>query len=226
MARQDHGALELCAAAQALIHEHSQDIAKEHNLELDLIYQILERDAVHFCEYVHTYKGIPPHTPEAVSSGGVLYCPSFFAALRYVPPQIAFNLFSGKLEPNSLGTLELFVDHYLAVPRTPLHTLEELENLTADFLDHLDRNRRPLLDFGLPEIAFSECPWLDDSPWTALSDKITCLCSEDTGQRSSLPDVWLDRRTAAHDQAAGQRIGWRSAVWPHNGWFWRCSSMH
>jgi hypothetical protein len=80
------------------------------------------------------------------------------AALR-AGGESALEIFESESDADRLIERATLLDTLL-YPLTPLYTIEEVAGLTKRFLDHLDRNRRHLLETGLPLTSFNASPWL------------------------------------------------------------------
>jgi hypothetical protein len=80
-------------------------------------------------------------------------------AITRIGPDRALHLF----ENNDLGKLHDQVDatESLAESVLPIHPLDKLAEMVADFIQHLERNRQSLVATGHPQTSFSRSPFLD-----------------------------------------------------------------
>jgi hypothetical protein len=85
---------------------------------------------------------------------------SFVAeALEHLPTDEAMSLFKPSEWKRVVERAQII--RRLADVRTPLYSLPELKDYIRGFIIHLDRNKSSILDRGLPDTSFSQCPWLD-----------------------------------------------------------------
>jgi len=86
---------------------------------------------------------------------------AFDEAIAYLTPKKALEAFENcdllKLSER------VWIVSYLSNWLTPFYTLEELAILIRQFLAHLDRNRRSLIETGYPKTSFCRSHWFDAS---------------------------------------------------------------
>ncbi|HSH78369.1 MAG TPA: hypothetical protein VLA19_07535 [Herpetosiphonaceae bacterium] len=148
------GEEELGKAVSAAINAEVKRLSQKYHLEAARVRRVLKQTA-------HDYKAdsLSSKMDEAVSGTNVFFTPSLDQALQHLPADEALALFERE-DLDELSEREVATDH-LADSYTLLYTIDELEEATAAFLTHLERNREALLKTGRPGTTPARSPWLN-----------------------------------------------------------------
>ena len=129
-------------------------LSERHGLDAGCVTGILQRTARD-----HNGNRLVGRLDAQVPPSSVPFAPSLSEALHYLPAEQALRLF----EQEDLDQLaeRQQLTAFLVDRDTPLYTLAELAELTADFIAHLERNSEPLLATGRPRTRFFRSRGLD-----------------------------------------------------------------
>lgn len=170
---------ETARAIRAALERRATALAESHRLDPARVLEVLERT-------VRWQAGrLSPDAAVAADDEGpkLDFVPSFEEALEFLAPASALALFESadmdRLAEREAACL------YLTRDAAPLYTTDELADLLAAFLEHLERNRDPLLRTGHPRTDFSRSWWLNwhltKLYYTKLPTTIRMVRSRQTG---------------------------------------------
>ncbi len=130
-------------------------LAKRYSIrQTKRILNILMKTAID-CRGERYHKNRPGKDP---LEHGLEFYPSFFEALAFLSPDVAFGLFESS-EADTLAVRESLI-RYLGDPWTPYYTLEELSELNGQFVNYLRANKSSLIAIGYPKTDFAPSKWL------------------------------------------------------------------
>ncbi len=136
----------------------ADDLAEQYHIDASRACRILERIAGGYgCQAFPN--GLDEVIPEDEAS--FISSNSLHAALDHLQPEDALTLF----EHTDLDQLrwreDLVINLYVGGRLQLLYTLDELADVTAAFIAHLEQNRQALLRTGLPRVLFKRSGWLN-----------------------------------------------------------------
>ncbi len=142
-------------AAQEVLKIEADKLAKACGVDPWRVRHILNRTA---CDYAGN--PLPTAAPGIDTlDRGLVFSPSLYDALGYLPPEMALHLF--ETENLDLLAKRIAVTRYLADDDTPLYCLEQLAAIIGRFVSYLERNPEHIVRTGYPRTLCHGSQWLN-----------------------------------------------------------------